>query len=267
MTDTIGILSLKGGVGKTSSVVSLGSALSEFGKDVLLVDGNFSAPNLGIHLNILNPLKHLQDVMERKIKPKEAVHELDSFDVLPADIYGRRVRNPLKLRDRIKNLKKGYDFVLIDSSPALNEETLGAMLASDKLFVVTTPDFSTLGMTLKSIKMAQERGTKIDGIILNRVYDKDFELDLEDVENTLNVPVMAVIPHDTKVLEAQSKFVPLLKHCPNCAASEEYRKLGAAIAGVKYKPPKMKKWFKWKTPKKEEVNRAVFYQSQIAGKD
>ena len=57
MGKIIGVLSLKGGVGKTSSVVSLGAALSHFGKRVLLVDANFSTPNLGIHLDVVNPEK------------------------------------------------------------------------------------------------------------------------------------------------------------------------------------------------------------------
>tara|TARA_Y100000310_G_scaffold134635_1_gene133554 strand:+ start:3806 stop:4657 length:852 start_codon:yes stop_codon:yes gene_type:complete len=259
MVKTIGILSLKGGVGKTSSVVSLGAALSEFGKKVLLVDGNFSAPNLGIHLNILNPEKHMHHVMERAINPKEAVHNLDNFDVIPADVHGDIVKNPLKLRDRLKNLKRSYDYVLIDSSPALNEETLATMLASDHLFVVTTPDYATLSMTLKAIKLAQQRGTRIDGLILNRVYDKDFELSLEDIEKTSEVPVLAVVPHDVSVPEAQSNFVSLLDHDPKSDGSEEYRKLAAALSGEKVEQTKLRKFFKWKSPPKQDVNRAVFY--------
>ena len=51
------MISLKGGVGKTTAVVSLGSAIADFGKKVLLVDGNFSAPNLGLHLNLFDTEK------------------------------------------------------------------------------------------------------------------------------------------------------------------------------------------------------------------
>ena len=259
MVKTIGILSLKGGVGKTSSVVSLGAALSEFGKKVLLVDGNFSAPNLGIHLNLLNPDRHMHQVMERIINPKQAIHSLDHFDVIPADVHGDKIKDPLKLRDRLKNIKRSYDYVLIDSSPALNEETLATMLASDHLFVVTTPDYATLSMTLKAIKLAQQRGTRIDGLILNRVYDKNFELSLEDIERTSEVPVLAVIPHDVGVPEAQANFISSLEHNPNSEGSEEYRRLAAALSGEKPKKAKLRKFFKWVSPSKQEVNRTVFY--------
>ena len=73
MGKSIGILSIKGGVGKTSSVIALGDAISGFGKKVLLVDGNFSAPNLGIYLNILNPEKTLHDVLDRTADRKSVV--------------------------------------------------------------------------------------------------------------------------------------------------------------------------------------------------
>jgi len=69
-------------------------------------------------------------------------------------------------------LKKRYDVILIDSSPSLNEETLAVILASDELLVVTTPDYPTLGMTMKSVKIARQRGTPISGLIINKVYKK-----------------------------------------------------------------------------------------------
>ena len=59
MGKTIGIVSLKGGVGKTTVVAALGGALSRLGKKTLVVDGNLSSPNLGLHLNIVNPERTL----------------------------------------------------------------------------------------------------------------------------------------------------------------------------------------------------------------
>lgn len=260
MGETIAILSLKGGVGKTSSVVSLGSALAEFGKKVLLVDANFSAPNLGIHLNILNPLKTIHEVMERNIHPQEAVNKLENFDVIPASIYSNGVNNPLRLKYILKSIKKSYDYILIDSSPSLNEETLAAMLASDRLFVVTTPDYSTLGMTLKALNLAKKRGIKVDGLILNKVYSKDFELSLKNIENTTETPILAVIPHDLNIPEAQSKFMPLNRLSPNSQSNEEYKKLAAAIIGQEYQPSGIINFFRAIFPKKQELNRIIYYK-------
>ena len=132
------------------------------------------------------------------------------------------------------------------------------MLASDGLLVVTTPDHPTLGMTLKSVKLAKQRGTIIDGLILNKVNNKNFELSIEDIENTVDVPVMAVIPHDINVLRALSEFIPSTIYNPKSNASIEYKKLAATLIGEKYKPFNLKNFFKI-TPKRQEINREIFY--------
>lgn len=256
----IGIISLKGGVGKTSSVVALGSAISDFGRKVLLVDGNLSAPNLGLHLDLINPEITLHHVLSRKANIQDAVYELGKFDVIPSSVFHKMKINPLKLRDKIRALKRKYDFVLIDSSPALNIETLAVMLASDELLVVTTPDYPSLSTTLKAVKLAKQRGTLINGLILNKVYNNNFELSLKDIEKTAEVPVLAVIPHDINVLKALSEFTPSTSYKPKSKASVEYKKLAASLIGEKYKPARLKKLFGWVNPKKQEINRALFYE-------
>ena len=123
MGKVIGILSLKGGVGKTSAVLSLGSAISEFGKRVLLVDGNFSAPNLGVHLNIIEPESTIHHVLNGDQNIEDAIINLEDFDLdlIPASMAYRNPINPFKLKDKIKLLKDRYDIILIDSSPALKK--------------------------------------------------------------------------------------------------------------------------------------------------
>jgi len=258
MGKSIGILSLKGGVGKTSVVSSLGKAISDFGKKVLLVDANFSAPNLGMHLNIIDPGITLHHVLNRKANITQAIYSLDDFDVIPSSIFNNFNINPLKLRDKISPLKRKYDFILIDSSPALNEETLSAMLASDDIFVITTPDYPTLSMTLKAVKLAKQRKTPVTGLILNKVFNKKFEISIEDIEKVTGVPVLAVIPHDVNFLKALSEFTPLTSYKPKSNSSEELKKLAATLVGEKYKPFRFKKIFRV-NPKRQEINRELFY--------
>lgn len=255
----IGIVSLKGGVGKTSTVVSLGHAISDFGKKVLLIDGNFSAPNLGIHLDVIDPEITLHHVLNRKVNAKDAIHKFENFDLLPASVSNKIIINPLKLKDRIKNLKSKYDIILIDSSPSLNEETLAVILASDELIVITTPDLPTLSNTLKAVKLAKKRDTPIIGLVLNKVHNKNFEFSIDDIEKTTNVPVMAVIPYDINILKALSEFTPSTLYKPNSEGSLEFRKLAATLIGEKYKPSKLKNLFKI-TPKRQDINREIFYK-------
>ena len=62
MAKTIGIISIKGGVGKTTSTVNIGAALAELGKKVLLVDADYTSPNLALHFGVVAPQKTLQHV-------------------------------------------------------------------------------------------------------------------------------------------------------------------------------------------------------------
>lgn len=261
MGKIVGVLSLKGGVGKTSSVVSLGAALSNYGKKVLLVDGNFSLPNIGTHLNILDPEKTIHDVLSKEVFIGDAIHNLDWCDILPGNMFPKKQFNPLELKNHLRDLKRKYDIILIDSSPALNEETLATMMASDELLVVTTPDCSTLYNTIKAIKVAKKRGSKISGLILNKVYNKKFEINLREIESTTNIPVMAVIPHDIRVSKSQSYFTPYVFHKPNSKGSVEYQKLAGLLVGERYN--RRNTFFNPKSlyPGKQEINRDIFYES------
>jgi MinD-like ATPase involved in chromosome partitioning or flagellar assembly len=261
MGKVIGVVSLKGGVGKTSSVVSIGAALSELGKKVLLVDGNFSAPNLGLHLDILEPKKTLHHVLNDEADIDEAIHEAHGMDVLPSSIFHNYSIEPLKLKNKLRSLKKKYDMILIDSSPSMDRETLSVISASDELLVVTTPDYSTLSMTLKSVNLAKKKGTPILGIILNKVHNKNFELSLEDIEKTSEVPVMAVIPHDLNMLKSQAHFLPSVYLKPRSSGSTEYRKLASTLVGERFKDGKRFWSFRVGGPKRQEINRTIFYES------
>ena len=260
MGKVVGIVSLKGGVGKTSSVVALGAALSNLGKSVLLIDGNLSAPNLGLHLDLIEPEKTLHHVLNDEVPISDAIYESNGFDVIPSSVFNSGEVSPLKLKSKLRSLKDKYDIILIDSSPSLDSETLAVMLASDEILVVTTPDYSTLSMTLKASNLAKKRGTPITGLILNKVYNKNFELSLDDIEKTSSVPVMAVVPHDSNIMKSQSRFVPSVYYSPRSKGSHEYMKLAALLSGEKYRPNNVYEFFSRITPSRQEINREIFYE-------
>jgi septum site-determining protein MinD len=257
--NTIGIISIKGGVGKTSCAVNLAAALSyEFEKKVLALDANYSAPNLGIHLGITNPGITLNEVIRKNLHISHAVNKYtENLHVVPCSIIGRKV-NPFELREKIRAVKDDYDSIVIDSSPSLNHEMISTIAAADRLFVVTTPDYPTLSCTLHAIKAATRKRTRISGIILNKVRNKRFELSLEDIEHACNVPVVAIIPEDVAMLESLAMTKPVVLHKPKSGASISYKKLAAAIADMDYDDPrfmmKLKNIFR-SSVGKDELNR------------
>jgi MinD-like ATPase involved in chromosome partitioning or flagellar assembly len=151
----------------------------------------------------------------------------------------------------------------------MNDEVLSAMLASDELIVVTTPDYVTLSTTLRAIKLAKEKKTPIIGLVVNKAYGKDFELSLQEIEEASGVSVLAVLNHDTDVLKALSECVPSTMHDRSSNVNTEYRKLAAALAGEEYEESgfweKMKKAFSFShSVPKQEVNRSVLKNERRA---
>ena len=269
MSKTIGIISIKGGVGKTTVTTNLGAVLaSEFGKKVLIVDANFSAPNLGLHLGVVKPEKAtVHDVILGKAPPEKATYIHDSgFHFMPGSLVSSGSVDVYSLKKKLRDFKKNYDIVLIDSSPTLNSEILATMLASDELLVVTSPDYPTLSCTVRAIKLAKQRNTPITGLVLNKRRGKNFELSLKDIEDLSEVPVLAVLPESEKVLEALANATPTSLYDPSHDLSIEYKKLAACLIGENYSDPrffsKVKSLFSRRKPK-EEVNRAAVYKDRI----
>jgi septum site-determining protein MinD len=179
---------------------------------------------------------------------------------MPASIFRDYKANLFSMKEKLRYLKRSYDYILIDSSPSLDNETLGAMIASDEILVVTTPDHPTLSTTMKALKLAKQRGTPISGLILNKVHNKNFEISTKDVEATLEIPIMAVIPHDINFLRALSNFKPSVEFDPHSEASREYKKLAAALIGEKYRPTRFRRIISWVSPRKQDINREIFYE-------
>ena len=236
----IGILSIKGGVGKTSCTANIGASIAHhFGKKVLLIDTNYSAPNLGFHVGLLEPETTIHDVLSDKADIEEAIHPIsDNFDVIVADLVGKEIQ-PFKLKKKIKAVKHKYDYIILDSSPNLNHEMLSTMLASDELYVVTSPDYPTLSTTMRAVKLAKEKNAEIKGLILNRVHGKKFELSIEDIEDAAGVPVVSVLPEDVKVLESLASTTPVSMNSPKAKSSIEFKRLAAFITGEEFEDPRL----------------------------
>jgi septum site-determining protein MinD len=264
----IGVISIKGGVGKTTTTVNLGSALSEMGKKVLIVDTNYSAPNLALHLGLVKPdASTIHDVLIGKAPIEKAIYEYDGgFHFIPGALNPAAGKIDIfSLKKKLRDLRGNYDFILLDSSPTMNNELLSTIIASDSLIVVTSPDYPTLSCTIKAVKVAKQKNTPIDGIIINKERGKSFELKTEDIEELADVPVIAKVKDDIKVLEALSEATPSVILAPRSNSSIEFKKLAAAMIGQEYQDSNMfSKLFNFFHFKKDkhEINRLVMAKGQ-----
>ncbi|MFA4887715.1 MAG: AAA family ATPase [Candidatus Nanoarchaeia archaeon] len=261
----IGFISIKGGVGKTSTVANIGTILSaNHHKKVLLVDANFSGPNLGLLFGFTQPSFTLHDVLEGRVPINKAIYEHSSgVHLLPAALLSRKI-DTAQFKKYLHSLRNQYDMILIDSSPCLNEEILATINASDELFILTTPDYVTLASTMHALKTSKEKKVRVSGIILNKIRGKNYELGLEMIEDLTKTPVVALLDYDSKILKALSKTTPAALLSPNSSAIVSYKKLASALIGERFHDKRFISNFKRifsKGLSKEDINRAIVMES------
>ncbi len=263
MVKTLGFISLKGGVGKTTMSAAVATNLAnKYHKKILLVDANFSAPNLGLHMNIVSPQKTVHDVLNGD-PISSAIHTQHGVDVIPGNFLNNKELNFMLLKDRIGHIKKEYDFVILDSSPSLNDEMLATIIASDHLFAVSTPDYPTLSCTIRAAQLAKQRHRPIAGIIVNQSKGH-YDVDLDEIQESTGIPVVAKVKYDDIQHMALAEMTPAPVFAGRTSFTNEIDRFCRAILGL----PEKTNWFSSlfnKDAKLEKVNRALmskeFYKS------
>ena len=147
MSKVIVITSGKGGVGKTTTAVNLGAAINFFGEDVIIIDGNLTTPNVGLHLGSPEVPVNLNHVLNGKSEAFEAVYEHGSgLRILPASLSYKELEkiNLDKLKTLKKDFKKLGDYVIIDSSAGLGKEAISTMTLADEIILVTNPEMPAI---------------------------------------------------------------------------------------------------------------------------
>lgn len=258
MGKVITFVSLKGGVGKTTiSLETASSLVNDYGKSVLLVDANFSAPNLHMHLDF-DPETTLHDVLRGKDQVHSAIYEVHGIDILPASIDFRDEIDPYKLKRHLQKFKERYDFIILDSSPH-KSEMLPAIAAADKVFIVTTPDEVTLLTSVRAAHLAKQDKIPIDGILINRVKNSAYEKTLDEIEEASSLPVLARVLDHKKILEANFFKTPITVHDPSNKISREIKKFAGILAGTPEEKGLLENFLGLNFGK-EKVNREVFRQ-------
>jgi chromosome partitioning protein len=252
-TRILAIANQKGGVGKTTTAINLGTALAAVGERVLLLDsdpqGNAST---GLGVGRAMRRRTLYDVLMDGLPVAEAVVKtaLPGLDLLPADPdlsgveveIGQTPRRSYRLRDALAPIRGGhvYDYVLIDCPPALSLLTVNAMTASDAVLVPLQCEFFALeGLTqlLRTIELV--RGSlnpvlEIQGLVLT-MFDRRNSLSAQvarDVREHFGAKVYeTVIPRNVRVSEAPSYGKPALIYDLKCPGSQAYIKLARELVG------------------------------------
>jgi len=234
MTKVYAVISGKGGVGKTTSTINLGSCLNQIDGDVIIVDGNLTTPNVGIHLGAPIVPVTINHVLGGQAKIEDAIYEHESgTKIMPASLSLKESEkiNYKKFPEVIKKLKKLTNHILIDSAAGLGEEARAAMDAADEIIIITNPEMSAVTDALKTIKLAEEINKPIKGVIITRYSGSKYEMSFSNIRDMLESPIIGVIPEDEAVKASQVMKNAVVFTHPRSRATFAYVKATKRILG------------------------------------
>ena len=253
----IALTNQKGGVGKTTTAVNLGVSLAKQGKTVLLVDADAQA-NLTMALGYAKPdnlSNTLSDIMHGVIDGKSVdvqgsiLHTDESVDLLPSCVELAGIETTLidtKNRDSvlktcISQVKKNYDYVLIDCMPALGMLTINALAAADSVVIPNQPHyFSIKGLEqlLRSVSMVKRQinpKLRIDGILMTMVMPRTriTQTVISTVKNAYgrNIKIFDTqIPHSIRAVEATAEGKSIFAYDKSGKVAAAYEQFSKEVA-------------------------------------
>lgn len=233
------VTSGKGGVGKTTTVANIGTALAMCGNKVALVDADIGLRNLDVVMGLENRIVYdLVDVVEGFCKVKHALikdKRVEGLYLLPAaQTRDKSAVNPAQMKEVCDQLKEDFDFVLVDCPAGIEQGFRNAIAGADKAIVVTTPEVSAVRDADRIIGLLQPTDLYPPYLVINRykpqMARRGDMLDISDVQTTLALDVLGVVPDDEAIVVTTNKGEPaVFKN--NSKAGQAFRNIARRILG------------------------------------
>jgi septum site-determining protein MinD len=238
--EAIVITSGKGGVGKTTTTANLGTALALQGKKVCLVDTDIGLRNLDVILGLENRLIYdLVDVIEGRCKVHQAIVKDKRFEdglfLLPAaQTTDKNAINVEQMKTLIGNLKRDYDYILIDCPAGIEQGYKNAVAGADRAIVVTTPEISAVRDADRIIGLLEQEDIEPPKLIINRIkrqlMNSGDALDINEITTHLSIDLLGIVLDDENVISSSNKGEPVVMD-PSNPAAIGYRNIARRILG------------------------------------
>lgn len=237
---TICFVNQKGGVGKTASVVNIGSGLAKCNQRVLLIDLD-PQESLSYWVGVTNSAKTIYDVLDGGATVKQCiVKHPGGFDVLSSNEMLATIQPDVgQLKALFHDLE--YDHILLDCSPTLGMMTLAALTASDWVIIPLCPDLLSIkGMsqllgTIGTIQEQTNPGLMLKAIIVTR-YSRRKRMHrdvLEQIQNVLTGVAIYTVRENIAVSESPVSGQSVLDYRPRSIGAEDYLTIARELIHVK----------------------------------
>ncbi|TDF97640.1 septum site-determining protein MinD [Paenibacillus piri] len=239
MGEAIVITSGKGGVGKTTTSANIGTALALQGKKVCMVDTDIGLRNLDVVMGLENRIIYdLIDVAEGRCRLQQALVKDKRFEelyMLPAaQTKDKDAISPDAVRDIILELKKDFEFVIIDCPAGIEQGFKNAVAGADKAIVVTTPENAAVRDADRIIGLLEGAKVHSPKLIINRIranmVKKGDMLDIDEICSVLAIDLLGIVPDDEYVIKAANSGEPTVMN-PNSRAAIAYRNIARRMLG------------------------------------
>ncbi len=239
MGEAIVVTSGKGGVGKTTTSANLGTALALLGKKVCLVDTDIGLRNLDVIMGLENRIIYdIIDVIEQKCRLNQALIKDKRFDelyLLPAaQTRDKDSVHEDHVRELVLELKKDFDFVIIDCPAGIEQGFKNAIAGADQAIVITTPEHTAVRDADRVIGLLEKNNLPQPKLIINRMrmgkVKKGEMLDVEDICSVLSVDLIGIVPEDEHIIRYANSGEPIVIH-PHLDAAIAYRNIARRILG------------------------------------
>ncbi len=240
MGKVIVIVSGKGGVGKTTSTANIGTALALQGKRVCLLDMDIGLRNLDVVLGLENRIIYdIVDVVEGRAKLHQAIIKDKRFDdllyLLPAaQNADKNSLNEAQMIELVSELKKDYDYVLIDCPAGIEQGFRNSVAAADEAILITTPEISAIRDADRIIGLIEQMDMDGPRLVINRIRKKMMQngeiMDVDEITRHLSIELLGIILEDDNVVRSSNKGNPVVLD-PDLTASKGYRNIARRILG------------------------------------
>lgn len=229
------VASGKGGTGKTTLTVNLGTTLAQMGINTFILDADIGMANLGLVLGLEHVPVTLHEALSGKARITDAIYEgPGGVRVIPSGIslQGFQEADPDKLRQIIGELVNHCDILLIDAPAGISREGVIPLAVADEVILVVNPELSSLVDALKTKVLSEVVGGHVYGAILNRSGSDKSEIVSQKIEKVLGVRIIGTIPEDPNIRRAASFKTPIVIKFPSSPASRAIRQIAGTISGT-----------------------------------